>query len=330
MKLSSNTGSTLNLRIKKTYKANSKVILAFLIAIFLFILGSILSSGFASMTHIMMVLKVSSFLGVLALAQTVVIMSGGDGIDLSIGATASAGAVIASVLINGNGAMIPLAVVAVIVLGFALGLINGLGITGLGIPSLVMTLAMSDVITGALVIFSNGSALTGGASQSLISLGTKSTLGIPNILFVWIAIIVLAVLFMTKTKFGAILMGVGSNDLTAELNGIHSKRVRCLAYAFSGAIAGLGGLFLLGYIGSAYINIGNQYVMPSVAAAVIGGVLLAGGEGNYLGVAGGAIVLTTLSAILTTLKMGEGSKQIVYGLVLIVMLVFYGKQTDEE
>jgi ribose transport system permease protein len=313
-------------RLRKTYRANVKVIVAFILAIILFLLGAALCSGFASLSHVMMILKVSAFLGILTLAQTVVLLAGGEGIDLSVGAIASVGAVAASVIINGNNAMIPLALVVILIIGFILGLLNGLGISLLGIPPLVMTLAMSNVISGGLIIYSNGLALRGTSSPLLNTLASQSTFGIPNMLFIWLVVIVIAVLALQKTKFGIILLGVGSSDLTAELNGIHAKRVRCLAYAFSGAISALAGVCLLGYIGSPYIDIGTQYVLPSVAAAVIGGVSLAGGEGNYIGTVGGAIVLTTLTAILTTLKMGDGGKQVVFGLVLVIMLALYGRQ----
>jgi ribose transport system permease protein len=115
--------------------------------------------------------------------------------------------------------------------------------------------------------------------------------------------------------------------MTAELNGVRSKRVRALAYAIGGAIAALGGMFLLGYnAGLPFMGMGAPYVLPSVAASVIGGISLAGGSGSYLGAVGGSILLTTLNALLVTWK-GEGGRQIGFGVVLIVLLAIYGQRS---
>lgn len=163
-------------------------------------------------------------------------------------------------------------------------------------------------------------AISGGVSDWLKNLSGQSSLGIPNIPFLWALVIFISLMVLTKTKTGLRLYGVGANETNAELNGVKTKRTRALAYGVSGAIAAMSGVFLLGYIGNAFLDIGSAYVMPSIAAVVIGGVSLAGGSGSYLGVVWGALVLTTLSGILVNLKMGEGGKQIVFGVLLCFCL----------
>jgi ribose transport system permease protein len=129
--------------------------------------------------------------------------------------------------------------------------------------------------------------------------------------------------FFRRLKWGKKLFGVGANDITAKLSGVRTRLVRMFAYTLSGIISALAGIFLLGYTEMPYLDIGSIYIMPSVAAVVIGGVSLSGGKGSYLGVIAGAIVLTTLNSILVSLRMGEGGRQIVYGLVILVVLSAY-------
>lgn len=316
-------------RLKKMYAYYRGALVPFLIAIILIIAGEFVSSGFASPNHVLILLKTASLLGVLVLAQSIVIIAGGEGIDLSVGAIASICAVMSAVVMQGEDAKLLIAVPLVIAVGFFLGLINGVGIAAFSVPPLIMTLGMSSVINGLVIIYSKGFIIRGSASKLLQTIGSgQSLMGIPNMLFVWLVIIVIALFVLGRTKSGITLYGVGANELTAELNGVHAKRVRALAYAFSGAISALAGVFLLGYNGLPFMEMGSPYVLPSVAAAVIGGISLAGGAGNYLGAVGGSILLTTLTALLVTMRMGEGGKQVVFGLVLIILLAIYGRRTE--
>lgn len=323
----SESAPTRTVRLGKLIATYSKTLLPFALAIVLFILGEIVSPGFGEFSHIMILLKTSSFLGIIVLAQTIVIIAGNEGIDLSVGAIASFGAVLSATIISSQDANIPLALLLTLAGGFILGLVNGFGISFFRIPPLIMTLGMASVINGLIIIYSKGFAFGGSASPLLKTVGGQASFaGIPNMVIVWMILTVIALYVLGRTKLGLGLYGIGANDATAELNGVRTKRVRALAYAVSGAISALAGVFLLGYIGLAFIDIGSDYVLPSVAAAVIGGISLAGGSGSYLGAVGGSIVLTTLTALLTTLRMGEAGKQVVFGLVLILLLAAYGRR----
>lgn len=303
----------------------NKAVIAFFIAAALFLAGQVIAPGFAEFSHVMNILSLSSFLGVIALAQTLVIISGSEGIDLSVGSVISLSAVMASQIMNGDNSRLIGATLAVATAGFILGIANGLGISYLKIPPLIMTLAMSSVVQGLALIYTDGQP-KGKASGLLAALGTGRTAGVPNILVLWILIVILVIILLARTSWGCMLYGIGANNLTAELSGIKTRVLRTLAYGFSGLISAFCGLFLLGYTGTSYLDIGSAYVMPSVAAVVIGGAALSGGAGSYLGTAAGAVVLTTLGSILITLKMGEGGRQIVYGLVLLTLLIIYARQ----
>jgi ribose transport system permease protein len=192
-------------------------------------------------------------------------------------------------------------------------------------PPLVMTMAMGSVIQGLTLIYTEGQP-KGRTAELLQAIGTGRTLDIPHILIAWIVIAAIAIILLSKTKWARLLYGIGENDLTARLSGARTKVIRMIIYGLSGAISALAGLFLLGYTGTAYLDIGSKYVMPSVAAVVIGGVSMEGGKGKYAGVIAGAIVLTTLSSILVSLNTGEGGRQIVYGMVLLILLAMYSKR----
>lgn len=305
----------------------NKAVQAFLIAVILFGVGEMTVKGFSEFEHIMTILSLSSFLGIIALGQTIVIIGGGEGIDLSVGAMVSISTVIGAQLMNGENKNLLFAIVVVLLVGFLIGSVTGIGIAYLKIPPLVMTMAIASVIQGLSLAYSQGQP-KGRAADVLKGLGTGKTGVVNNIFIVWLGIIIIATICLSLTKYGKIVYGVGENNVVAELSGINSRLVRALTYGLCGMISALGGIFLLGYTGTAYLDIGAAYVMPSIASVVIGGISLAGGIGSYLGVVGGAIILTTLGSLLLTLRMGEGGRQTVYGLVLLVLLYFYGRKKE--
>ena len=305
--------------------ALSKVAVAYLLIVLLFLAGQAASPGFSSFSNIMNVLNISALLGFIALAQTVVVLSGDEGIDLSVGAMASLSAVMSSQMINGADGQLAFAAAAVIAVGFAIGCVSGAGIAYFQIPPLVMTLAMASVIQGIALVYTNGQP-KGMASPALKQLGTAQTLGIPNLVLLWIVVAAAAALLLSRTKWGQLLYGLGANRLTTELSGVRTRVVRTLVYGVSGAVASLGGLLLLSYTGTSYLDIGSAYMLPTIIAVVIGGVSLAGGQGTYNGTAAGVILLTTLSSILVTLHIGEGGRQIVFGSVLLLLLIVYARQ----
>jgi ribose transport system permease protein len=291
----------------------------------LFIFGEIISPGFLSFNHLMSVLRLSVFLGIVALGQTLVVIAGGEGIDLSVGSVVSLGVCISSSLLLGKDANIPIAFLGALAAGFAIGLVNGVGISYIGIPPLIMTLAMASVVEGLSLIYTRGYP-KGSAPALLEELGNGRLLNIPNILLLWLVIIIAATIVLLRKRWGAVLFGVGANSIPAELSGINVKCFRMFVYAICGAISGLAGFFVLGYTGTPYLNLGAPYVMTSIAAVAIGGISFAGGSGSYVGAAIGCILLTTLSSILVALKTTESARQIVYGSLVFIIVVAYTRR----
>lgn len=294
----------------------------------LFLFGEMIFPGFVSFSHVMSVLRMSVFLGIIALGQTLVVISGNEGIDLSVGSTLSLGVVISASILQGENLRIPIVLLVVPLIGFFLGIVSGAGIAYIGIPPLIMTLAMASVIEGSSLIITKGFP-TGSAPPFLETIGNGRICEVPYLILLWGLIIVVVSLLLKRTRWGHILYGVGANSFTAELSGINVKRFRMLIYGICGAISAFGGLLLLSYTGTPYLNLGAPYLMPSVAAVAIGGISLAGGSGTYLGAVAGCIVLTTLNSILVALQTTEAMRQIAYGALLFLLIVAYTRRKSE-
>lgn len=308
--------------------AANKLTIAVGSVIVLFIFGEIISPGFLSFGHVMSVLRLSVFLGVVALGQSLVVLAGGEGIDLSVGSVLSFGVVVASSILKGNDANIPAALAAGIAAGLAIGLVNGIGVSYIGIPPLIMTLAMASVVEGLSLIYTGGYP-SGTAPRLLEVLGNGRVAGVPNVLLFWLLVIAAATLILFRKRWGAVLFGVGANSVTAELSGIDVKRFRMFVYGICGAISAFAGFLVLGYTGTPYLNLGAPYLMSSIAAVAVGGISLAGGAGSYVGAVIGCILLTTLSSILVALQTTEAVRQIVYGGLLFVIVVAYTRRRRE-
>ena len=317
--------------LKKIFK--DKVIVSFIIVVVLFIIGQIAVPGFATFNHIMTVLQTSFFLGMLSLGQTIVVISGKEGIDLSVGPMLTVGVITSSAILMGKDSNFALALVVVLALGFTLGLINGIGVSFLGIAPLIMTLAWGIAVEGSLLFITNGFP-PGKASPLLELLGGGSLkfnlgnylVGIPWVIIIWIVIMLIVLYVFKRTTLGRIFYGIGTNDRAANLLGIRTKQIRMLTYGFSGMFSAFSGMLILGYVTNPNLNLGINYGLPSVAAVVVGGISLAGGAGSYLGAVAGSIILSTLTSLLVTFRFGESGRQIVFGFVLLILLVLYARK----
>jgi ribose transport system permease protein len=292
----------------------------------LFVLGGLVSPGFANYSLAINILRLAAFLGVVAAGQTLVIISGGEGIDLSVGAVITLGAILVYQITNGSNVLVLPALIVALAVGAGIGAINGLGITLLRIPPLVMTLGMAGVVQGLILVVTQGRLI--GATAPLMATLITSPLvfEIPGVVLIWLLLGVLMWVLLERTPYGKRLFAVGVNRTTARLSGVRVPVVLVLTYALSGLLAALAGFVLLGYTQRVFLNLGADYTLPSVAAVVVGGTVLAGGQGSYLGTMAGALVLTVLSSLLSTLLLPESAREIVFGAVLLLLLSFYGRQ----
>ena len=154
--------------------------------------------------------------------------------------------------------------------------------------------------------------------------------GIPNALIVWAIIGAATVFLLTRTSFGRAVYAIGNRERAVYLSGVNSQRVVLIAFAISGGLAAFGGVLLAGYASKAAQAMGDAYLLPSIAAVVLGGTSILGGRGTYLGTVAGVILITLLQSILSVLQMQEWGRQVIYGVVIVAMLLIYGRQRPQN
>jgi ribose transport system permease protein len=303
-------------------------LIAFLLAIGLFFLGGILRPGFANPAQAVNIVRLAAFLGIIAAGQTLVIISGGEGIDLSVGAIVTLGAILVFRVTGKQDSMVLPALGVALLAGTAIGAINGIGITALGVPPLVMTLGMAGVVQGLILVVTQGELIGGSASIMGTLIAKPLILGIPGIVIIWIIFGLLMWLLLERTTYGRHLFAVGVNRVTSRLSGVGVPWTVALTYTLSGMLAALGGFLVLGFTGNVFLNLGDRYLFPSIAAVVVGGTLMAGGQGSYWGTMAGALVLTLITSLLTTLQLPEAFRLMILGLILLALLSVYGRQAS--
>lgn len=306
------------MNIKAIIKKNQGVVFCYLIALVLFTGFSVYMPGFARLSHIRTVFLESALIGIVALGQTLVVITGG--IDLSVAWMMTIGAYMVSNLVNSSNANLVWGIPLMLVVTFGLGAINGFCISCLRVPAIVMTLGMNIILQGALVALTQGSPGQS-APPLLLTLGQKNLLGIPYLVIIWIIMTVVVMLALFKMKYGRKLFAIGNNATVAKYSGIRVDNTIILSYAISGMTAGIAGALLAGKVGSCYLAMGDTYQFQSIAAVAIGGTSMLGGKGNYLGTVAGSLTITILLGILVALNLPFGVQTMAYGLIVLISVI---------
>lgn len=306
------------MNIKAVIKKNQGVVFCYLIALVLFAGFSVYMPGFASLSHIRTVFLESALIGIVALGQTLVVITGG--IDLSVAWMMTIGAYMVSNLVNSSNANLVWGIPLMLVVTFGLGALNGFCISCLRVPAIVMTLGMNIILQGALVALTQGSPGQS-APPLLLTLGQKNLFGIPYLVIICIVMTVVVMLALFKMKYGRKLFAIGNNATVAKYSGIRVDNTIILSYAISGMTAGIAGALLAGKVGSCYLAMGDTYQFQSIAAVAIGGTSMLGGKGNYLGTVAGSLTITILLGILVALNLPFGVQTMAYGLIVLISVI---------
>ena len=305
-------------------RADPAVVTAFACILILLFLGSLYSSSFLSPAYLLQQLKVASFLGVIATGMMLVILLGH--IDLSVPWAVAMGAMMACAAAAYGPVGVALAVPFGVLCGMAIGIVNGIGVAYLRIPAMIVTLATNAVAQGLMVVYTGGYSPQDSAPDSMRYLATGFTIpGVPNAVVIWALIGAATVFVLTRTNFGRAVYGIGNRERAAYLSGVDTRRVVMPAFAISGGPSAFGGVLLAGYASKASQSMGDEYLLPAIAAVVLGGTSILGGRGSYLGTVAGVILITLLQSILSVMQMPEAGRQIIYGVVIVVMLLLYGR-----
>jgi ribose transport system permease protein len=295
-------------------------IVAILVAGTVYTLERFGSAPLLSPNYLLQQLQIGAFLGIVAAGMMIVILI--SQIDLSVPWTLAAGAMMATAV--GGPWAIPIG----LAVGLAVGVVNGIGVAYLRVPSMIFTLGVNAVMRGLMVANTGGFAPQTTATDLMRTLAAERTFGIPNALFVWIGVSVIVGVILQRTVLGRYIYALGNKESAAYLAGVNTKGVTVICFALCGLTSGLAGVLLAGYSQKAYQGMGDAYLLPAIAAVVIGGTNILGGRGRYLGTLVGVILIVLLNSVLSIMEMPEAGRQVIYGGVIILMLLVYGRSEE--
>jgi ribose transport system permease protein len=293
----------------------------------LLVAGSLYSPNFLSPEYLLQQLNVGSFLGVIASGVMLVILLGQ--IDLSVPWVVTIGGMMATATSGWWGPTIGpiIAIPFGIACGALVGLINGCGVAYLRVPSMIFTLGMNAIAQGLMIIHTGGFSPMDHSTPAMHFIAVERTVfGIPNALWIWALVGGLVVTILGRTVLGRRIYAIGSRERAVYLSGVETRHVIVACFVISGACSALAGVLLAGYSTKAYQAMGDPYLLPAIAAVVLGGTSILGGRGTYLGTVAGVILITLLQSILSVMQMPEAGRQIIYGVVIIAMLLLYGRE----
>jgi ribose transport system permease protein len=294
----------------------------------LVVLREVARPGILSADFLGVTLRATVPLAILAGCQTLTMLTGG--IDLSVGAVASMAGFLVATLVGGPG--LGAAILVAFAAATLAGLITGIGVGVFRVHPLIMTLGIGLVVLGLANVWQLQMVQTGaGVADELRTLGSDRLAGIlPYSLVIFVPLALVVLVALRRTGYGRLLYAIGDNPVAARLSGARAWQVLVVLYIVSALLAAVGGLLISGLTNVASVTLADSYVLPSVAASVIGGTSILGGRGGYGGTIVGALILTVLSSLLTALGYPEAVRQVLYGVIIVAVAAAYTRVTAQS
>lgn len=294
----------------------------------LVVLSELARPGIVNASWAGVIVRAAVPLAILAACQTLTMLTGG--IDLSVGAVASMSGFVVATLVGGLG-LVGAIVVALIVAALA-GLVTGVGVGVFRVHPLIMTLGMGLVVLGLANVWQLQMVQTGaGVPQEFRWIGTNILLGlVPYSLLVFVPLAALILVGLRRTGYGRLLYAIGDNPIASRLSGARAWQVLIVLYIISAVLAAIAGFLISGLTNVASVTLADSYVLPSVAAAVIGGTSIMGGRGGFGGTIVGALILTVVSSLLSSLGYPEAVRQVLFGSIIVAVAAAYTRVTAES
>jgi ribose transport system permease protein len=294
--------------------------------VILFLLGGLIRPALLSVDSLIGTATFAMILAVASFGQTFAVIQGA--IDLSVPNTISFAGLS---FLTWSGSIGPVAgFVAAVLSGVVIGVLNGLIVTKLRLTPIVTTIAMNGLLFGVVLLSFKNSELT--QIPGFITAATADKvdilgLAVPAVLLLGLVLLVLLQLVLGYTGWGRSLFVVGSAADTARLAGLPVDRIRIVGFALSGALAALAGTVVVGFYGQALANMGDPYLLGSVAAVVVGGASIFGGRGSVVGTFGGALVLGQVATLVDVANLGANIQQLIYGAIVLLVVALYGRRS---
>lgn len=297
-------------------------LLAILVALIYLVKPDVISPAWVGVT-----IRAAIPLAILAACQTLTFLTGG--IDLSVGAVASMSGFVVATLVGPQG--LAVAIVVALLIAALTGFLTGVGVGVFKVHPLIMTLGMSLVVLGLANVWQLIMVQTGsGVPEVLRWLGSGTSFEIvPNALLVFVPVAVFVLLLLRRTGYGRLLYAIGDNPVASRLSGARSWQVLIVLYMLSAMLAALAGFLFSGLTNVASVTLVDSSVLPSVAAAVIGGTSIMGGRGGYGGTIVGALILTVLTSLLSILGLPEAVRQVLFGSIIVAVAAAYTRVTSD-
>ncbi|HDR7968132.1 ABC transporter permease [Bacillus pacificus] len=288
-----------------------------------FILFSFINSDFLNISNLLFSTNDFLFIAIAAIPMTFVIVTGG--IDVSVGSIMGLTSILIGVLWL-NGIPILFAVIVALIISCLAGALNGLIIKMTDVEPLVVTLGMMFLYGGIALVISGGAGASGyegisGLPDTFVQLANGSFIGIPNLLWLLIILMILCTILFHRTIYGRHVKLTGANENAAKYTGIKTKKVVIMAYILSGLGGGLGGAFLTAYFGSARADMGSETILPIITAVVLGGTLITGGKGSIIGTVLASIFIGLMQYGLQMTGLTNEQSNVVIGIILILSVI---------
>ena len=298
-------------------------VLAFASLVILLVFFSVTSPNFMQMSNMLAILQATSVNGVLAVAATLVIISGG--IDLSVGTLMTFTAVVAGILLTNMNLPLPVGVLGAILAGAFCGFCSGSFVAKMKIPPFIATLGMMLILKGLSLVLSGARPIYFNNTEGYDAISRGSLIGevlpflpIPNGVLILFVVAGVASYVLSKTVLGRYCFGIGSNEEAVRLSGVNTDRRKIAIYAVAGGICGIAGILISSRLNSAQPALGLGYELEAIAAVVIGGTSLSGGRGSIIGTLIGALIVAVLTNGLRVLSVAQEWQTVITGVIIIL------------
>lgn len=303
--------------MKANVKANISKYKSLIGLVLLCIVITIVTPNFLSVSNITNVFTQVSVNAIIAIGMTFVILTGG--IDLSVGSTLAISGAVGASIVKSTGNVF-LAIVVAAVIGIVVGLINGLLVSKGKLQAFIVTLATMTIFRGATLVFTDGTPISK-LPENFVKIGNGKIGFMPIPVIITVIIAIIAVYVLSQTRFGRYLYALGGNEDASRLSGINTDKIKTLVYVVSGFASAIAGVIITSRIGSASPNAGTGFELDAIAAVVIGGTSLAGGEGTITGTLIGALIIGVLNNGLNLMNVSPFYQSIVKGLVILIAVL---------
>ncbi|MCI1930864.1 MAG: ABC transporter permease [Clostridia bacterium] len=264
----------------------------------------------------------ATFLAIVSIGQMLVVTTGKGAMDLSIPGTITLAAFLNSMLINGDPNKIVVGIIIIVLTGAAIGVFNSICVLGLKIPPMIATLAVNYILSSfAMMCNSHMGFERLVQADVLVAIASGKTFGIYNMIFVVAAITILVVFLLKKTTYGKSLIALGQNDLAAYIAGMHINKVQIFTYILGGVLGAIAGLLISVRSGGAFLGMGDDYLMDTVAGVVLGGTLMSGGRACAVGTVFGCLFIRIVVTLMQLAQFDIGVQYIIKGILIVAIII---------